>query len=668
MQIAEARKVLGLGPEEDPRPHLAEFRQARERLAAMVREAPNETIALRFQQGLVEIDQALAAVREHLEILGLYTPPPPPMSELPAEAGPLPPFADDGEKPAGRRLKTVLASLFLLLLLAAGLAAWVYLKIEDDKRIDLQVRLVRLEREGGILIEERRWPEAAQKFLEIDALQPGSEVARIGRRSIEAGMVEELNQSLAYWTGEARAALESGRWDDAEKAVRQVLDRYPQEEEPQAILDEIRIGREAATLNDALDAVRSLLAERSWDGAAAAARAILADYPQEEGARALLADALAAKEQMAANLARARELFAMAAPRDKGVFDQEALDWLREAAALAPDDAGIAATLEKMSSYVRTLRVPEEFANPADALAAARDGDRIVIAKGTWEGPFIVDAAVELQGASAGASIIICEAGTGSAITFGPDAGGAHVIGLAFQHRSFDAGAERYSAALVRGGDVTFTDCHFSEASGHGLVVMEGGKIAASRCRFIGNGWNGVAAMGEGSLLEVRDSEILGNFGHGIEAWDGASVILSRNRCEQNSRNGIHADGGTASATIEGNQLVGNREFGLVLGSVASGRIAENVARGNLLGGFVIHSTASGITMVANQAVKNSGPGLVLEAGLDAALFTQNLASGNQGTQVLANADFTPPPEVEEEGEEGEEEAVESTPEAAAPR
>jgi len=663
MQIAEARKILGLGPEEDPRPHLAEFRQVRERLAAMVREAPNETIALRFQEGLVEIDQALAAVREHLEILGLYHLPAPAVPELPAAAEPPPHFADEVEKPAGRRLVTVLASVFLFLLLAAGIAAWLYLKSEDDKRLDLQIRLVRLEREGGILIDERRWPEAAQKFLEIDAIQPGSEVARIGRRSIEAGMVEELNQSVAYWVGEARAALESGRWDDAEKAVRQVLDRYPKEEEPLAILDEIRIGREAATLNDALDAVRSLVAARDWDGAAAAAQAILADFPEEEGAKALLADALAAKEQMAADLARARELFAMAAPRDKGVFDQEALDWLREAAALAPDDALIAATLEKMASYVRTLRVPGDFANPAEALAAARDGDRVVIAKGTWEGPFIVDAAIELQGASAGSSIVICEAATGSAITFGPNAVGAQVIGVGFQHRSFDAGAERYSAVLVRGGDITFTDCHFSDASGHGLVVMEGGKIAASRCRFVGNGWNGVAAMGEGSLLELRDCEAIGNFGHGVEAWDGASIILSRNRCEQNSRNGIHADGGTASATIEGNQLLGNREFGLVLGRVASGRVAENVARGNLLGGFVIHSSASAIAVVANQAVKNDGPGLVLEAGLDAALVTQNLASGNQGAQVLADADFTPPPE-----EETEEEAAEPGPETPDPR
>ena len=71
MTLSDARKILGLGPDEDPRPHLEEFRMARERIAAMVREAPNQTLADRYQEGLVEFDQALAAVNEYLEALGL---------------------------------------------------------------------------------------------------------------------------------------------------------------------------------------------------------------------------------------------------------------------------------------------------------------------------------------------------------------------------------------------------------------------------------------------------------------------------------------------------------------------------------------------------------------------------------------------------------------------
>jgi nitrous oxidase accessory protein NosD len=643
MHIAEARTVLGLGPDEDPRPHLPRFRETREHLATMVREAPNETIALRFQDSLIEFDQALAAVREHLEILGIYHP------RVPAS----PVLPESRERTAVNRAKKpaapwqqMLAAGTLLILVAAAISSWIYFKIEDDRRLELKMRLLRLEREGGQLIDERRWQEAERKFLEIERLQPGTRSARVGRRTIEAGMAEELSQAVAYWTGEARAALDGGRWDDAEHAARQVLNRYPRQEEMLGLLEEIQHARDAAALEDAIAYTRELLARRDFDGAIAAAAAILDDHPRSDRAHALHLEMIEARETMLANLLRARELHALAAPRDIGVYDKEALEWLREAAALAPDDGEIAAALEKMSSYVRTLRVPEEFATVAEAVADARDRDRIVIGNGTWEGPIVVNVAIELQGASAATTNIVCDAHAGSAITFGPNASGAHISGISFLHTAFDPGPERYSAAMVRGGSVEFADCRFADASGHGLVVVESGKVIATRCRFIENGWNGIAATGEGSLLEVRESECRGNFGNGIEAWDGASVILSRNRCEENTRNGIHADGGTASATIEKNVLAKNREFGLVLGRVASGRVTENVARENLLGGLVIRSTAGMTSVTTNQAIKNLGPGLVLEAGLNAALFSQNSASGNLGAQILNEADFTPAPEI----------------------
>ena len=73
MKPSEARNIFGLGPDEDPRPHLAEFRLARERIAEWVRTAPNEILADRYQAGLVEFDQALAAILESLADAGTGT-------------------------------------------------------------------------------------------------------------------------------------------------------------------------------------------------------------------------------------------------------------------------------------------------------------------------------------------------------------------------------------------------------------------------------------------------------------------------------------------------------------------------------------------------------------------------------------------------------------------
>ena len=63
MTIDEARRILGLKPDEEALPHLGEFADARERIAEMVRAAPNETLAVRYQEGLMEFDRALGALR-----------------------------------------------------------------------------------------------------------------------------------------------------------------------------------------------------------------------------------------------------------------------------------------------------------------------------------------------------------------------------------------------------------------------------------------------------------------------------------------------------------------------------------------------------------------------------------------------------------------------------
>jgi len=65
--LEEARRILGVDPDEDPANRLEEFEEARDRLADLVREAPNETIALRYQGGLQDFDRALAAVREEID-------------------------------------------------------------------------------------------------------------------------------------------------------------------------------------------------------------------------------------------------------------------------------------------------------------------------------------------------------------------------------------------------------------------------------------------------------------------------------------------------------------------------------------------------------------------------------------------------------------------------
>ncbi len=347
-----------------------------------------------------------------------------------------------------------------------------------------------------------------------------------------------------------------------------------------------------------------------------------------------------AKERAELDLARANELLAQAVESDSGEYNEQALGWLREAVSLAPNSKEILAKYEEMASYTRTIRVPQDVMTLQEALAGARDRDRLVLAEGTWQGPFVVAAAVELEGV-AGKTIIECAADAGSVITIQPGVRGARVSGLTIRHLSFDAGEERFSLALVTGATANFSDCRFEQGSGHGLAVIEGGHAKVLRCRFTENGWNGIAAMGPGSLLEAEGNTMRENFQNGIESWNEAAVILTKNTCGANSRNGIHVDNGPGSASIQGNILLENREFGMVIGSAGSGEVTGNVLERNMLGGLVIKAKAAQVVVKDNQIQNNEGPGLVLELGMDEAHFAGNRINGNGGKQLMSGVAFS---------------------------
>jgi parallel beta-helix repeat protein len=661
MTLKEARRILGLGVDEDPREHLEEFRAVRGRIADMACSAPNEKLAQRYKEDLAEFDNALAAVREYLGLPpggeDVKVPDKPsakrgraifvPENEvvdpsgLPALPKPPPAVAEneDDPEPSIGKILGVFAWLLLFLSLA-GVGGWTYLKIEGEKKLANDSRVAFLERQGATFIENRRWPEAALAFDEIEKIYPNSELVTIGRQGIEAGMAEEQNQFIGYWKGEAIAAFEANRWDDSAAAAKQVLDKYPDEEELRELVGKIAAAKVEEEREAVFIAVREGIGKRDFDKAISAARDLAAKDTDDEEAAALLKEALAAKAKAEADLLRAKELMAQAAARDTGEFDEQAIQLMREAMELAPDDAEIAVRYEKMAAYARTINIPGDVETIQEALLSVRDRDRLVIAEGTWVGPFVIPAAVQLEGVS-GKTIIECAADAGSVITFAPGVKGARMSGLTLRHLSFDAGAERFSLALVRNAEVDFSDCRFEQGSGHGIAVTEGGHAKVVRCRFSENGWNGIAAIGAGSRLVADSNTINGNFQNGIEAWDGAAAILSKNKCTGNSRNGIHIDAGAASASVSQNTLSGNREFGLVVSSAGSGEITGNTMAKNILGGMVIKAGGSKVTAKDNEITANGGPGLVLGKGISADPYKDNRISGNTGEQIMVDVDLS---------------------------
>ncbi|MCU0780839.1 MAG: right-handed parallel beta-helix repeat-containing protein [Akkermansiaceae bacterium] len=740
MTLKEARQILGLGPDEDPQPHLREFLIVRERLAEMVRSAPTAELAGRYQLALTDMDRSLAALRDHLAAPAPAVPdaespadPPAPAVRRGADAWPMfawcaaktmaaepdsrptaksedspvarqlsdpehqpesgqasPETQDDpvwlersrdrgaqdageekpnlttadardqesgtepgqeesGDPPAeqpepgpdrhrGRLSGGLVVACLLVVALAGG--AWYYLKQLADERYERQLRIARLESEGAAHVRERRWEEAKQAFAAIERIDPASPVVPMGRRAIEAGMTEEQEMFVNYWTGQARAALDSARFDEAEEAARKVLAELPHHAECRELLRETAAARISADRAALLDQAKDHLAKREWESALAAARAVMERHPGDREAAVVVQEAESAIQQVAADRARARELHQQAVAKDTGEYDPEVFEWLREASALAPDDGEIAKLFEEVSTRSRSLRVPEAFPTPQEALASAREGDRVILGEGVWKGPLEVNIPVEILGAGAGKTVIACQGAEGCVITLGPGANGSRVSRVTFRHDSLTGGDERYSAALVRGAAVEWTDCEFLDGCGHGLALIERAQGTVARCRFAGNGWNGAAAMGPGVKLDIRDSSLTGNCNHGIEVWNDAALTAVGNRCEANTGNGIHIDSGEAPAIVNDNRLTANREFGMVVTSAgAIGQIRQNTATGNLLGGLAVRSMAL-CPVTHNKLERNQGPGLTLEDGLNPIAYTDNIATGNTGKDRLTGLKF----------------------------
>jgi Right handed beta helix region len=587
MTLSEAHKTLGLSPDEDPTSHLAQFGIAREQIANMVRTAPNSALAARYQQGLDEFDQALALLNP---VPHTSSTPEPEVTSLPP---PLPKQAFQAPAPTIVLSKAPLKPRPLPKATTAS---------------DISPEPVFQEKPTGR-------PYLGWALAVLTAAVVGAYF------TLQYTQDQKQKQQLEIAKLETRGAemIQAHRWQDATAAYDQIDALSPHSEiaarGKRTIESTMADEQEKFTAYWTEQAATELAAGR-LDSAATAVQTLLAKFPNHPTAAPLLAK-----------------------------IDQARKDQLTALTASTPaPPATVPAPAEKEITP-HTLRIPGDFPTPAAALAAAHPGDILLLAAGTWAGPLAIDFPLEIQGAGPLATTVQCPPNEGCPLTLGTAAIGVKVSGITFRHTAPLAGNDRYSAALIRGGSATFSDCHFTQASGHGLCVIQSGHATLSRCRFSENGWNGATVTDSGSTLEIHDSEALNNLQHGVEAWAGAALTLIGSRCEANARNGIHADTAPAKAHLTGNQLIANRELGLLLASASSGEISANTASGNLLGGLLVRTPASTLSVTGNNATQNQGPGLILEKGLDPTRYTTNTASANKASQqILSGADITARP------------------------
>ena len=613
--LHEARKTLGLGAEKITATRIAQLRTQRAALAQRLATTTNRKRHKNLHKELGAFDAALALV----------------IAEWEAARSPQ----------SSPSTAAILYLTLWLLTIAAGITGWTIYQKTQHAELLRDARIRELETVGWHHIDNRRWKEADAAFSAIAQLIPHSALAATGHAAAHAGRKEEETQFIAYWTGQALAELEAGRLDEAATAAQRVLASYPKNKDATSITQRIAEARLEQQILTHIAEVRALIEKRDWKSASAYAAELSLRHPSRKDIADITHEARAGWERLQQDQANAESLFQQASARNTGEFNQQALDWLREAATLAPERTDIAALLETMASYKRTLRVPGDYATPDEALENSRDNDRIVLGKGTWNGPLVIRKSVELQGASAEETIVRCAPNEGNTITIlAPQ---ARVSGITFRHDSLlIENGDRFSTATVTHGKTEFVNCRFIGSNGHGLVVIQGAHATIRRCAFRDNAWNGVAAIGKGSTITMEESESSGNFHNGVESWDGATATLKHNRITSNSRNGIHADLSESPIICEDNTLSDNREFGITLTAAKTGHLTRNKSRANLLGGILVRSRAASVAVTENECTGNIGPDIVLESGLPTDTYARNTLTPDRTDALHSNAKIEP--------------------------
>lgn len=650
MDAEEARKVLGLECNEDWHAHLDAFAAARQGIADLVRMAPTETMALRYQEGLMEFDRAMAFFREvdarkrREELLMQY-----PEIVIPSETGntvaaetadtaeasvsspkvqeeiraETAEASSDSEKSGSRGF---LVSLLIVALLAiAGYFGWQ--EYQNDIKLKQRLQMVAWEAQAAEHLSHRQWDEALSLYALMEKQEPGNPTTRMGRRTVESEMALEQEKYITYWSDAAQVAFETGVWDDVKYAIAMVREKEPNHQGMRDLEAKIALSQSEGERKKWRNAAELAIEEQRWQDALAAIQQVLRVEPQFEQALVWKERAELGVQKMRKNQDKALTLMTKSKAKDQGVYDAEILAWMREARKLDPQNAEILALYERVAAYGRTLRVPGEFKLLQEAVSAAKAQDRIVIAAGRYQASVLVDAPVTIE-ASGGEVILECEGPKGSILSFGPKSSGSKIHGVSFAHNSLSNENDRFSVILVNGAELEISDCTVRHSAGHGIVAMGGAKLRVVDSRILDNAWDGISAIDAGTQVTIENSQISGNVHHGIDLWKGASGTIQNNRLNENALNGILLDTDQA-VIIKNNRFNLNREYGIVVRASGASVITGNQFSQNLLGAVVITQKGKGIDLSNNRFTKNEAAPLLLDKNLPAASYEKNEFDGD---------------------------------------
>jgi len=608
MKTTEARKILGLDPSDDPRSFIPAFEETVQYKQELVDNAPSDEMRFRYQQERLEYQAAVKVV-------------------------------------AGMQKTRPHTDFIIVLLLIASFSAvswWGYQWYQQkwNANAQVEVRIAQLQTEGRLAIMSRKWPDAEKKYQGIESLDPGSPLAASGFESIKRGKLEELNQQLFYRLGECQAALEAGRWGEAQELANLVLKQDPKNESAQRKLEIISQGRRKQVVSLRMMAITDALDSGKIPEARQALAALQKLDPQNPNISIFSTRIDTEVTKIQKRHDKATALYQDALKLDTGEFSAKAILLLDEARRLNPSSSEILVLYQKMNSYTGAINVPVDFPTISKAIAAARPRDLIRIAPGTYKESLHIDKPLRLEGSAAGKTIIELDCKDGAMITFSTKAVGSRVSGLNLIHLGFDHSVDRFSGIVIEAQDVTINSCNVSRAAGHGIAVVDGAKAQINGCKIEKCGWDGISIYGKGSQASVTNTLSERNLQHGIGFWTGGSGSVTKSRLLKNGLCGIVAMSKGTQVSLKSNTCSDNREAGILVSDSVTAEIELNLCEENLLSGIVARSLGTAVSLISNVTKGNHESGILTYLGVKVTKFENNKSSGNVSQQIWRDANL----------------------------
>jgi len=250
--------------------------------------------------------------------------------------------------------------------------------------------------------------------------------------------------------------------------------------------------------------------------------------------------------------------------------------------------------------------VPGDFLTIREAIAAASNGDTILVGAGEFNERLILKEGITLRGAGLSETIVKTDGRGGAAVSatrvkdvkleaigFFHDGGqvfaSGHSVGEFIQCEGLIVSSCAFRSGIRHGlylsgkGDASVIDCRLEDNTESGMWTDAGAKFvmeAGSATRNMA----GVTLRDDGTTGAVKASEFFQNLTHGMEVSDQAFVSVGGNcKFSENEHCGILAvDHGTRAA-VEKTEFVKNRT-GAAIRDGASGDLREIDFRGNELG------------------------------------------------------------------------------------